>query len=138
MLTVTPNFHFKGQCKQALELYVSALGATMVSVVYYADANSADWAISEGDGGLVSHAEFYIGEQRCFASDASDIDIVGGNAQSLVVMFDDAAKGMAAYDALREDGTVVYPMKQMLHGSCDSCVIDRYGIRWEILIAEGK
>ena len=75
MLIVTPNFHFKGQCKEAIELYKKAFGAEVKVLLCRSDANPQDYIVKDpNQNGLVYHAEIYIGTQRIMLSDLERVD----------------------------------------------------------------
>lgn len=56
MLQITPNLHFHGQCKQAVQLYKEAFGAQVKFMLSEADANPNDG----------------IGTQRLLLNDSSN------------------------------------------------------------------
>jgi len=61
MLKVTPNLHFRGQGKQAIELYKQVFGAEVKVLLCNSDANPKDCETNVAtQNDLVYHAEIYI------------------------------------------------------------------------------
>lgn len=139
MLVVTPNFNFNGRCAEALALYGKAFGTEPDFVMRYSDADPADWTdpLTEGQKGLVYHAEMRIGGQRIFFADIIGTAMPAGPALSLTVTFDDAEGVKAAYAVLAEGGSVLFPFKSTTYSSCSVNLVDRFGLRWG-LFTEGR
>jgi len=135
MPILTPNFHFANRrCAQAIELYKRAFGAEVTCLLTGDDANPADWrAENEMQRQMVYHAEMIICGQRVLMSDADyDIDSAR-HGLSLVVTFDSADEVRAAFAILAEGGTMRDPMHSTSYSSCFVSLIDRYGMRWELM-----
>ncbi len=125
MLKVTPNFHLKCQCKQAIELYRQAFAAEVKELLFNSDANSQDYRIKdESHKELVYHAEIYIGNQRIFLSDLLDDTIPAGNTLSLVEK---------AYEIIKDGATLISPLTNTTYSSCFVSLIDKFGMRWELM-----
>lgn len=134
MLKVTPNFHLKCQCKQAIELYRLAFGAEVKELLYNSDANSQDYRVKdEGHKEFVYHAEIYIGNQRIFLSDLLDDTIPAGNTLSLVVTFEMVADVKKAYEIIKDGATLISPLTNTTYSSCFVSLIDKFGMRWELM-----
>jgi PhnB protein len=134
MPMVTPNFHFDGRCRQAIGLYERALGARVISLLCYSDANPLDWKkTNQEQSGLVYHAELMIGTQRVMMSDTTDPAYPAGNSLSLVVTFDCADEVSKAYDILSQGAKLISPMQSTTYSSCFVSLIDRFGMRWELM-----
>lgn len=134
MLSVTPNFHFNKKCKQAIRLYEKSFGAEVKVLLYNSDANPKDWKIDdEKDKDLVYHAEVVIGTQRIMLSDITDDAIPKGNSLSLVITFETANDVKAAYDIMSEGATIISPIKSTTYSSCFVSLIDKFGMRWELM-----
>ena len=134
MLKVTPNLHFRGQCKQALELYKQALGAEVKVLLCNSDANPQDMeAENEYPGDIVYHAEFYIGGQRLTASDSPDDPVANCHPISLLITFETAEDVKKAYEIMAEGATVIYPPQSTSYSSCFVSLVDKFGMRWELM-----
>jgi PhnB protein len=103
--------------------------------MHYRDANSADMSIeklSEAERNCVYHAEMLIGNQRFMFSDSIK-EIPKGQNISTVVTFNDADDVKAAYKMRIEGSTVIHPMKETTYSSCFVSLVDRFGMRWELM-----
>ena len=128
MLKVTPNLHFAGQCKQAIELYKQAFGAEVKILLCNSDINPSD--TNQGD--IVYHAEFYIGEQRITATDAPD-DPISSHPMSLLITFETAEYVKKAYEIMARGAKIIYPIQSTLYSSCFVSLVDKFGMRWELM-----
>lgn len=131
MIFVTPNFHFHGNCKQAIEFYRTAFGAEVKLLLCNSDANPEDGQ-SNADQDLVYHAELMIGKQRIMMSDTSDT-MPAGNLVSLVLTFETADEVKAAYEKVADGCIILEPMKSTSYSSCFVSLIDKFGMRWELM-----
>ncbi|MCL2574524.1 MAG: VOC family protein [Defluviitaleaceae bacterium] len=132
MLKVTPNFHFRGQGKQAIELYKRAFGAKVKVLIDNSDANPED-LIDGGPGDLIYHAEIYIGEQRLTLTDDIDAPIPNTQPLSLLVTFETAEDVKRAYEIMADGATIIYEMQRTPYSSCFVSLVDRFGMRWELM-----
>ena len=133
MLRVTPNFHFSGRCRQAMELYRRAFGAEITELLTNADADPRDYTALEGEECLVYHAEMRIGEQRIMLSDDPGLTLPVENPLSLVVTFETADEVRNAYEILAKDGEILQPLHKTTYSSCAVSLRDRFGMRWELM-----
>jgi len=134
MLYVTPNLHFNGQCKQAIQLYREAFDAQVKTLLCESDANPKDWVAADNTKDLVYHCEMFIGDQRIMLNDSTDINNQSLNhTMSLVITFDSADAVKKAHSLLADGCTVVHPMQSTTYSACFVSLIDRFGMRWELM-----
>lgn len=118
-MRLTPNLHLDGCCREAIALYERALGARVRQII--------------GEpGGPVWHAEIAIAGQRVLMNDADP----GGaprHAASLVVTCDSEAQVRAACALLAGGGRVLDPLQRTEYSACFVSLVDRYGMRWELM-----
>jgi PhnB protein len=103
--------------------------------MYYKDANPRDICIeglSNREKNYVYHAEMVIGTQRSMFSDATD-EIPKGQNISIVVTFDCSSDVKNAYNILIDGGMVLHPLKETSYSSCFVSLIDKFGMRWELM-----
>lgn len=133
-MLITPNFHFTGECEQAIRFYETAFGAVTKTLLRYSDADPRDVdANANTTDSLVYHAEMWIGDQRIFLCDTTENEAPKGNSMSLVVTFDDADSVKRAYDVLSIGGRIIRPMVNTTYSSCFVSLVDRFGMRWELM-----
>ncbi|MGF7146142.1 PhnB protein [Anaerotaenia torta] len=133
MIYVTPNFHFPGNCKQAIELYKVAFGAEIKILLCNSDANPEDCISDDGDNNLVYHAEIIIGNQRIMMTDDTGNAAPEGNTVSLVLTFETADEVKAAYEIVSRGCKIIHPMQSTSYSSCFVSLIDKFGMRWELM-----
>lgn len=134
-MLVTPNYHFRGDCQDALRLYEEAFHGRLTMVLRYSDANPSDMAtahMTDEEKNFVYHAEMTIGGQRFMFSDSMD-DIPHGQNISIVITFDTAEEVKHAFGVLREGCSVIHPLQETTYSSCFVSFVDRFGMRWELM-----
>ena len=134
MIQIMPNLHFKGSCKQAIELYKKAFGAEVKVLLHYTDANPQDFVMSdESQKDMVYHSEIVIGNHRLMLNDAGEDDFQTGNSLSLLVHFDTVDDLKATYEILADGGAIISPMEGQTYCACFVSLIDKYGMQWELM-----
>lgn len=134
-MKITPNFHFKDKCEEALHLYEKAFNSKITILLKNTEANSDDISIEEFDDdekSMVYHAEMIIGEQRFMFSESADNLPVGNNI-SIVITFDSDEEVMFAYNLLKDEGQIIHAITSTSYSSCFVSLIDKYGMRWELM-----
>ncbi|XMB85339.1 VOC family protein [Mycoplasmatota bacterium WC44] len=133
-MIVTPNFHFRGNCKEALELYKEVFGISILCIYENKDANPLDYTTDAKFSEHVYHAEVVLGNTRFMMSDVSEeMEHTTGNSLSLVITFDNADEVKKAYDTLKDNAIILTPIQSTTYSSCFVSLIDKFGIRWELM-----
>lgn len=133
-MIVTPNFHFCGNCKDAIELYKKVFNIKILCLLSNKDANPTDYISDAKYSEHVYHAEIMLGENRLMMSDISEeYKHTHGNSLSLVVTFDSADEVQKAYSLLKDDAIILAPMQSTTYSSCFVSLIDKFGMRWELM-----
>jgi PhnB protein len=131
---VVLNFHLHGTCAEALELYSAAFGTKPDILLRNSDANPADqMAVPENRRNRVYHAEMKIGGLRSFFSDEPDDRMPAPGALSAVVTFDGPDEVVRAFRVLKGGATIVHPMRMTTYSACFVSLVDRFGVRWELM-----
>ena len=136
MIQVMPNLHFKGNCKQAIELYKKAFGAEVKTLLSYSDANPEDFVMDdESQKNLVYHSEIIIGNHRLMLNDTTEDDdnFQTGNSLSLLVHFDSVDELKMAYAILADGAEIISPMESQTYCACFASLADKYGMQWELM-----
>jgi len=134
-MQITPNYHFRGDCEEAIQLYKDAFNGEITSVMKYSNADPSDLSIkdmSDEDKNLVYHAEMLIGGHRFMFSDSMS-DISFGQNTSMVVTFDTRGAVMDAYNILGKDAKIIHPITDTTYSSCFVSLVDKFGMRWELM-----
>lgn len=133
-MIVTPNFHFRGNCKDAIELYKKVFDIKILCMLRNEDANPANYISDAKYTEHVYHAEIMLGETRLMMSDISEEnEHTSGNSLSLVVTFDTADEVQKAYSLLKSDAIILAPIQSTTYSSCFVSLINMFGMRWELM-----
>ncbi len=97
------------------------------------DADPADYIAADEAKDLVYHCEMYIGGCCIMMSDSPGESGAQNYTMSLVVTFDTADEVKAAFGILSDGCTVIHPMKSTTYSSCFVSLVDRFGMRWELM-----
>ena len=131
---VTPNFHFNGNCKDAIETYKKVFGAEVICLYENKDANPEDYKPEEGHSNYVYHAELMLGNTRVMMSDIINApDHASGNSVSLVITYDSAEEVKFAYEKFADEAVIISPLQSTTYSSCFVSFIDKFGMRWELM-----
>lgn len=133
MLLVCPNLHFGGTCLKAIHLYEKAFGAKVLQLLTNGDADPRDYTAKAEEKELVYHGEIEIGDTRILLSDTPDDGLLNGQSASLTIIFETAGEVKAAYGVLSKGARILSPLQSTTYSSCFVSLIDRFGIRWELM-----
>lgn len=135
IITITPNFNFNGRCGEAIALYQKAFNAEISCLLRYSDAKWEDFnkELSDEQKEYIYHAEIYIGKQRIMMADNPDIPFQPSSSLSLTVTMDTKEDVIQAFDIMKEDCKVIYPIHSTTYSSCTVSFIDKFGFRWVIM-----
>jgi PhnB protein len=133
-MKIVPNLHFNGDCEKAIEHYERAFKAKRTVLLRYQDANPEEVDEAPGDEkqNFIYHSEMMIGGQRVILNDHTD-DLPRGLNVSLLVSFDRKEDVIEAYAILKDGATIITPMQATSYSSCFVSLVDRYGVRWELI-----
>ena len=133
-MVIVPNLHFDGDCEKAIELYERAFKTKRTILLKNKDADprDIDEAVNDEDLERVYHAEMLINNQRLMLNDNAN-ELLRGTNVSLMVSFDSVEEVKAAYDVLREGARIIVPFKETTYSHGFVSLIDRYGVRWELM-----
>lgn len=127
-ISVIPYLGFNGNCKEAVERYISVFGGQIYHISFWGQENcdeSSRW-------GKVMHVEFDLGDTRMSASD-TPFQFVNDGAVRLMIHMDGKDEALKAVESLSEGGTILNPL--LPHPKPDdsgmgAVVKDKYGYQW--------
>ncbi len=139
MATLNPYIAFKGQAREALEFYRSALGGEL-SIMSYTDLGEAMPA-PPGAEDLVMHGQLTLEDGLVLmASDTPEgVDYEAPTSGVTVAMTgsaDELDRLRGAFDALSQGGTPGVPLEKALWGDYFGQFTDRFGVTWMFDIGE--
>lgn len=121
-MKITFQAYLKGSF-EAVEFYQKAFGATLGFHVQNPD-------------NTYMHAEININEQNIISiSESNDWAIAGKNMQFCITFGSENEEALRkAYEVLKEDGQILYPLGPCDWSKCMTDLIDKFGVRWYLSI----
>ncbi|MDF2542473.1 MAG: phnB [Herbinix sp.] len=130
---ISPAFHFTGNCNEAINFYEEVFDAIDKQVEYYRDAPSKPgFLITDDMKDLVMHGTMTICGTPVNFSDTLEKTSVG-NMICLNVFCQSSDEVCRIYHKLKEDGQVIVELGPQFFSSMYGSVIDRYGIKWQLI-----
>ncbi|MBI4910524.1 MAG: VOC family protein [Acidobacteria bacterium] len=129
MLGVNPYIAFKGNCRQAVEFYKSALGAEVLFTQTYGESPMSDM----GPADNIMHCSIQVGGSTIMMCDdpRPDGGAAGSNI-SLAIGLNDPARAKQLFDNLAEGGAVVMPLGKTFWAEAFGMLTDKFGIKWMV------
>lgn len=116
---LTTHIYYNGQCKEAIEMYKEAFGATVKTMM------------EDSDTHLVVHAELTIHNELLIMNDFGNNDGVSkSGGYQLCVQFDDEAGLKKAYSVLQDGCTIIEDMQATEYSPCTVRFVDKFDARW--------
>src|SRR5262245_32136068 len=136
---IQPYVFFDGRCQEALDYYVSALGAKVEMAMKFKDSPepAGHGQMPPGSENNVMHASFRIGDTVVMASDGfgKGKPVFQGFALSLTV--NSAAEADRYFSALAKGGNITQPLVKTFFSPSFGMVTDKFGVPW-MVVAEHK
>lgn len=129
---------FNGNCEEALDFYVQALGGKITAMMRYEGMPKGEMEVPANWTQKVMHSTFEAEGARFMASDAmpdSPPMQYGGFAMSLYVE-KDKAKAKKYFDALAAGGKVTMPFAPPFWGGTFGMLTDKFGVPWMVSCEE--
>ena len=129
MLGVSPYIVFKGNCREAIELYKSALDAEVLFTQTVGESRMSDMGPAEN----IMHCTIKVGGSTIMMCDdpRPGADTAGGNI-SLAIGLNDPERAKQLFANLAKGGTVVMPIEKTYWAEAFGMVTDQFGIKWMI------
>lgn len=133
-MIVTPNFHFRGNCKEAIEFYKEVFDIQVKCIYENSEADPKDYITNHEIENLIYHAEVILGNTRLIMSDNTNKEeIINDNSLSLMITFDSAKEVKATYNLLKDKAEIISPLQSTTYSSCFVSLKDKFGMRWELM-----
>ena len=128
-----PTLNFNGKCREAMEMYQKAFSGKVTALLTYGEANDPSFALKDEQKDWIYHGELTFGDQRIIMSDHVDMQFDVCYTCFLTAMMDTKEQVAAAWEAMKEGSTVIYPLEATFYSSARVVFVDRFGIRWGIM-----
>ena len=122
---------FKGNCKEAMQFYESALGGKIEVMMSGADSPMAAMIPPE-TAHQILHARLVLPDGGLlFAGDCpQNMPYEGIKGMSLTLNYDSISEAEQAFNALADGGTITMPMQPAFWAKSWGMLVDRFGTPW--------
>jgi PhnB protein len=132
MLGVNPYIAFKGNCRDAIEFYKSALDAQVLFTQTMGESPMSDM----GPSHYIMHCSMRVGDSTLMMSDDPRPDAVaGGGNISLAIGLDSPERARQLFDNLAKDGAVIMPLGKTYWAEAFGMLTDKFGIKWMVNVS---
>jgi PhnB protein len=132
---IQPYLFFDGRCQEALDFYVSALGAKVEALIRFKDSpEPPDPAkVPPGAANNIMHSSFRIGDSVVMASDGfgKGNPVFQGFSLSISVTSD--AEADRLFSAIAKNGKITQPLVKTFFASSFGMVTDKFGVPWMVV-----
>ncbi len=138
--TLTPYLSFPGTTREAFAFYAQALGASIQTLLRYADMPAPEQPMQGcGEGGAPSgdgimHASLVLpGGALLFAGDTPPgMPFEGMKGVMLALEYDTIDQAHSAFNALAQGGQITMPLAPAFWARSFGMLTDRFGVSWAI------
>lgn len=129
MLGVNPYIAFKGNCRQAVEFYKTALGAEVVFNQTVGESPMPDMGAPTN----IIHCTIKVGDSTIMMCDDPNPEGEAGNgAISLALGLNDPERARQLFGNLADGGSVIMPTEKTFWAEAFGMVTDKFGIKWMV------
>ena len=134
---IQPYLFFDGRCQEALDYYVSALGAKVEMAMKFKDSpEQPDQKMAQVSGDNIMHASFRIGDSVIMASDGFGKGKPVFQGVSLSLAVNSVADADRYFSALAKGGTIQQPLTKTFFAPSFGMVTDKFGVPWMVMAGE--
>ena len=134
---VQPYLFFDGRCQEALDYYVSALGAKVEMAMKFKDSpEPPDQKMAQVSGDNIMHASFRIGDTVLMASDGFGKGKPVFQGVSLSLAVNSVADADRYFSALAKGGTIQQPLTKTFFAPSFGMVTDKFGVPWMVIAGD--
>ena len=134
---IQPYLFFDGRCQEALDYYVSALGAKVEMAMKFKDSpEPPDQKMAQVSGDNIMHASFRIGDTVVMASDGFGKGKPVFQGVSLSLAVNSVADADRYFSALAKGGTIQQPLTKTFFAPSFGMVTDKFGVPWMVIAGD--
>jgi PhnB protein len=129
MLGVNPYISFKGNCREAIQFYKSALDGEVLFTQTVGESPMSNMGPAEN----IMHCSMQVGNSTIMMCDdpRPDSAAPGGNI-SLAIGLNDLERAGQIFANLAKDGTVMMALGKTYWAEAFGMVTDKFGIKWMV------
>ena len=126
---VSPYVAFKGNCRQAIEFYKSALGAEVLFTQTVGESPMTNMGPAEN----IMHCTIKVGDSTIMLCDDPNPEAAAGVGNiSLAIGLNDPERAKQLFGNLAKDGTVIMPLDKTYWAEAFGMVTDKFGVKWMV------
>ena len=129
MLGVNPYIAYKGNCREAIEFYKSALDAEVLFTQTVGESPMSDMGPAEN----IMHCTIKVGNSTIMMCDdpRPDANSTGGNI-SLAIGLNDPERAKQVFAKLANGGSVMMPLEKTYWAEAFGMLTDKFGVKWMV------
>jgi len=132
-LKLTPYVTVEGRAKEAIEFYVQAIGAEVLSLATYGDMPNMPNTFTDDMKSLVAHARLQVGGSELMISDSPGGSPLGnGKRVTICITTNSVEQSKRIFEALRQDGQVNIPFQEEVFSPGFGDVTDKFGVTFQV------
>jgi PhnB protein len=129
MLGVNPYIAFKGNCRQAIEFYKTALGADVLFTQTVGESPMSGM----GPAANIMHCTIKVGNSTIMmCDDPRPEGAAGGGNISLAIGLNDPDRARQLFSNLADGGSVIMPLDKTYWAEAFGIVMDKFGVKWMV------
>ncbi|MCA1053750.1 VOC family protein [Rossellomorea aquimaris] len=138
MVQVFPYLVMDGNAKEAINFYQEVLGAEVLYVQTFGESpGDPEYPLPEETKDRIMHATLKIGESELMFSDTfPGQPHATGNQVTLCITTSDPEKSKKLFEGLKQEGEVTMPLQKTIFSPLYGCVIDKFGVNFQIYTGE--
>jgi PhnB protein len=129
LLGVNPYISFKGNCREAIDFYKSALGAEVLFSQSFGESPMS----TMGPADNIMHCTIKVGNSTIMMCDDPRPEAdTGGGKISLAIGLNDADQANRMFANLAKDGSVIMPLQKTFWAEAFGMLTDKFGVKWMV------
>jgi PhnB protein len=127
-MQIIPRIYMKGNCKEAIELYKEAFGASVDYIMTFGNVGAG----SEEQKDLIINSQVDLKGHKFHLADNMREEIVSGTQVSFTVVANSPEDVKEIFSKLKEGGNIVMEPQETFFSPCHCSVVDKFGLTWQI------
>lgn len=134
VVAVNPYLVTNGNGKEAVQFYVDALKAELISLQTFGDMpEDPNHPLPSEAKDRVMNAQFKVGDTVMMLSDTfPGMPYTLGNQVSIAIHINTVEEAKSVFEKLSEDGKVTMPLQETFWSPSYGQVKDKYGVEWQV------
>ncbi|MBE1555968.1 VOC family protein [Sporosarcina limicola] len=133
-MAVDVYLNFNGNCREAVAFYAQVFETEQPQIMTFGETPpNPEYPLPEEAKNLVMHTRLNISGSNVMFSDVfPGMPFTLGNNISLAIVSKDLNEIKAAFNKLKEGGTVVMDLQETFWSKCYGQLTDKFGIQWQL------